>query len=59
MKERTGEEKKIQGQDEPETTLTRWHCDTDCRAANRACRGESGKDPKAPDLCPYYEDMLF
>ncbi len=38
---------------------TRWYCDTDCRAANRPCRGESGKDPTAKNLCPYYEDMLF
>lgn len=38
---------------------TRWFCDTDCRAANRVCRGESGKDPMAKNLCPYYEDMLF
>lgn len=38
---------------------TRWYCDTDCRASNRACRGESGKDPTAKNLCPYYEDMLF
>ena len=38
---------------------TRWYCDTDCRAANRACRGESGKDPTAKNLCPYFEDMLF
>lgn len=37
----------------------RWYCDTDCRAANRACRGESGKDPTAKNLCPYFEDMLF
>ena len=38
---------------------TRWYCDTDCRASNRLCRGESGKDPTAKNLCPYYEDMLF
>ncbi len=38
---------------------TRWYCDTDCRASNRACRGESGKDPTAKNLCPYFEDMLF
>ena len=38
---------------------TLWYCDTDCRASNRACRGESGKDPTAKNLCPYFEDMLF
>lgn len=43
---------------EPEQPL-RWYCDTDCRAANRPCRGEKGKDPTAKNLCPYYEDMLF
>jgi hypothetical protein len=58
MKDDTGT-KKTEKKEEPQTTLTRWHCDTDCRAANRACRGEQGKDPKAPDLCPYFEDMLF
>ena len=46
---------KQQTQDQP----TRWYCDTDCRAANRPCRGEKGKDPTAKNLCPYYEDMLF
>lgn len=45
-------------QDE-EQMPTRWYCDTDCRASNRACRGESGKDPTAKNLCPYFEDMLF
>lgn len=44
---------------EEETTPIRWYCDTDCRASNRACRGEKGKDPNAKNLCPYYEDMLF
>ncbi|MBO5247052.1 MAG: hypothetical protein J6B28_07310 [Eubacterium sp.] len=44
---------------EEQTPVTRWYCDTDCRASNRACRGEKGKDPTAKNLCPYYEDMLF
>lgn len=51
------EEKNLQ---EKESQVpARWYCDTDCRASNRACRGESGKDPTAKNLCPYYEDMLF
>lgn len=44
---------------EPSGQPMRWYCDTDCRASNRLCRGESGKDPTAKNLCPYYEDMLF
>jgi hypothetical protein len=59
MKHTGNEELHTETGGEPETALTRWHCDTDCRAANRPCRGEKGKDPKAPELCPYYEDMLF
>lgn len=51
------EEKDLQ--EEEAFMPTRWYCDTDCRASNRACRGESGKDPTAKNLCPYYEDMLF
>ena len=51
---------KQQTQDQPtQDQPTRWYCDTDCRAANRPCRGEKGKDPTAKNLCPYYEDMLF
>ena len=38
----SGEEKEVQREAEPEQP-TRWHCDTDCRAANRPCRGEKGK----------------
>ena len=53
------EEKNMQEISEEEPELTRWYCDTDCRAANRPCRGEKGKDPTAKNLCPYYEDMLF
>ena len=53
--ERTDEAQEKPAQDFP----TRWYCDTDCRASNRACRGESGKDPTAKNLCPYFEDMLF
>lgn len=54
----SAEEKEIQREEETEQP-TRWYCDTDCRAANRSCRGEKGKDPTAKNLCPYYEDMLF
>ena len=46
-------------QQQEEQMPTRWYCDTDCRASNHLCRGESGKDPTAKNLCPYYEDMLF
>ena len=53
------EEKKNMQEPANEGEPTRWYCDTDCRAANRPCRGEKGKDPTAKNLCPYYEDMLF
>lgn len=53
------DEEKKELQQESEKQPTRWYCDTDCRASNRKCRGESGKDPTAKNLCPYYEDMLF
>lgn len=53
------EEKNLREMDTESQMPTRWYCDTDCRASNRACRGESGKDPTAKNLCPYYEDMLF
>lgn len=60
MSQRKGQQELI---DRAETDAaeqpTRWYCDTDCRASNRLCRGESGKDPTAKNLCPYYEDMLF
>lgn len=52
-------EKEQEIQREEQEQPEHWYCDTDCRAANRPCRGEKGKDPTAKNLCPYYEDMLF
>ena len=40
--------------------LTRWHCDTYCRKVRHVtCEGEKGIDDNAPDLCPYFDEMLF
>lgn len=57
--EKDRQEFSVEEESEQEAEPTRWYCDTDCRAANRPCRGEKGKDPTAKNLCPYYEDMLF
>jgi len=40
--------------------LMRWHCDTYCRKVRHVtCEGEKGIDDNAPDLCPYFDEMLF
>ncbi len=38
----------------------KWHCDTYCRKVRHiSCEGAKGIDPDAPDLCPYYDEMLY
>ncbi len=38
----------------------KWHCDTYCRNVRHInCKGAKGIDPEAPDLCPYYDEMLY
>ena len=38
----------------------KWHCDIYCRKVRHiTCEGAEGIDPNAPDLCPYYDEMLY
>ncbi|MCI6995465.1 MAG: hypothetical protein MR936_01425 [Eubacterium sp.] len=37
-----------------------WHCDTYCRKIRHvSCEGEKYIKEDAPDLCPYFEEMLY
>jgi len=37
-----------------------WHCDTYCRKVRHVrCEGEEHINPEAPNLCPYFDEMLY
>ena len=37
-----------------------WHCDIYCRKIRHTkCEGQEHINPDAPDLCPYFIEMLY
>lgn len=37
-----------------------WHCDIYCRKIRYTkCEGQEHVNPDAPDLCPYFDEMLY
>jgi hypothetical protein len=39
---------------------SKWHCDTYCRKVRHiSCEGAKGISADAPDLCPFYDEMLY
>ena len=37
-----------------------WHCDTYCRKIRHVtCEGKDHVNENAPDLCPYFDEMLY
>lgn len=39
---------------------TQWHCDIYCRKIRfTKCEGQEHMNPDAPDLCPYFDEMLY
>ena len=37
-----------------------WRCDTYCRKVRHVkCEGEKHINPEAPNLCPYFDEMLY
>lgn len=37
-----------------------WHCDIYCRKIRfTECEGQEHINPDAPDLCPYFDEMLY
>ena len=37
-----------------------WHCDIYCRKIRYTkCEGQEHINPDAPDLCPYFDEMLY
>ncbi|MEE1031119.1 MAG: hypothetical protein U0L12_03150 [Ruminococcus sp.] len=37
-----------------------WHCDTYCRKVRHVtCEGQENVREDAPDLCPYFDEMLY
>lgn len=37
-----------------------WHCDIYCRKVRHvSCEGQEHIDCNAPDLCPYFDEMLY
>lgn len=40
--------------------IPEWHCDTYCRKIRHvSCEGEKYIKEDAPNLCPYFEEMLY
>lgn len=40
--------------------LLEWHCDTYCRKIRHVtCEGKDHINDNAPDLCPYFDEMLY
>lgn len=40
--------------------LREWHCDTYCRKIRHVtCEGRDHVNENAPDLCPYFDEMLY
>lgn len=40
--------------------IQEWHCDTYCRKIRHvSCEGEKYIKEDAPNLCPYFEEMLY
>lgn len=40
--------------------IPEWHCDTYCRKIRHvSCEGKDNVKEDAPDLCPYFEEMLY
>lgn len=39
---------------------TVWHCDIYCRKIRHVtCEGQENVSEDAPDLCPYFDEMLY
>ncbi len=37
-----------------------WHCDIYCRKIRHVtCEGREHANSNAPDLCPYFDEMLY
>ena len=37
-----------------------WHCDIYCRKIRHiTCEGKDHVNENAPDLCPYFDEMLY
>lgn len=43
-----------------EKKMSEWHCDIYCRKIRfTKCEGQEQVNPDAPDLCPYFDEMLY
>ena len=46
---------KIKQEDTPE-----WHCDIYCRKVRHVdCEGKEHINPDSPNMCPYFDKMLY
>lgn len=44
----------------PDEQPPTWHCDIYCRNVRHvSCEGELCAESCAPELCPYYDEMLY
>lgn len=43
-----------------ENLPSKWHCDIYCRKIRHVdCEGKAHIDPDAPNLCTYFDEMLY
>lgn len=52
-------ENKLAAEEKPTEKLS-WHCDIYCRKIRHIdCEGRKNRDANAPELCPYFDEMLY
>lgn len=52
-------EHKLTEEEKPAKKQT-WHCDIYCRKIRHIdCEGRGNRDENAPELCPYFDEMLY
>ena len=47
-------------EEEKKEPIKEWHCDIYCRKIRHTkCEGQEHINPDAPDLCPFFSEMLY
>lgn len=40
--------------------ISEWHCDIYCRKIRHVdCEGKEHVNPDSPNMCPYFDEMLY
>lgn len=50
----------LSNRNEEKRSPNEWHCDIYCRKIRHVdCEGRKYVNENAPDLCPYFDEMLY